>query len=89
VGGGAGIDEQHVERAAGEARGERGDLGGIGEIELFDPDAAGVAIGEIVEIGAVAAAHGADDVPVTGEEFGGEGKAEPAGGAGDQEGWGG
>ena len=83
VGGGAGIDEQHVERAAGETRGERGGLGGIGDVERFDLDAAGVAIGEVVEIGAGRATHGADDVPVAGEEFGGEGKAEAAGGAGD------
>jgi len=76
--GGAGLDEEHVERAAGEARGDRGDLAAIGDVELLDLDAAGVAIGEVVEIGADGPAHRADDVPVARKEFGGESEAENA-----------
>lgn len=45
-----------------------------------------MAIGEVMEISAIGAARGADDVPAAGEEFGGKGEAEAAGSAGDEDG---
>ena len=76
----AGVVDDGVE-AAGQCRGQRGDLVGVGHVEHDRRDALGRE-----RVAVLAAAHAGDDVPPGGREMEGGGASDPARGTGDEHG---
>jgi hypothetical protein len=82
--GDTGVHEEQIEHPAGQARVQRRDLLGLGDVDGLDLDPAAGAVGEVVQLGPARAAHGGHDLPAGSCPLPGQRQAQTARGA-DQE----